>query len=152
MDSLLCRSVLFMPPEMHFRERYRQFGGGKADGGCLGTYVTFNDLSRRSMSSRSDFSHSPVTVEKKRRERGRRRRPAAALVCTMKDFRDRIQTVKNTQKIADAMRLVAAAKVRKAQEAVVNSRPFSHNLVKVLFHVNSHLQNEDIDMPLTQVR
>jgi len=70
----------------------------------------------------------------------------------MKDFRDRIQTVKNTQKIADAMRLVAAAKVRKAQEAVVNSRPFSHNLVKVLFHVNSCLQNEDIDMPLTQVR
>ncbi len=74
------------------------------------------------------------------------------MVCAMKDFRDRIQTVKNTQKVADAMRLVAAAKVRKAQEAVVNSRPFSHNLVKVLFHVNSRLQNEDIDMPLTQVR
>lgn len=49
----------------------------------------------------------------------------------LKDTRDRIATVKNTQKITDAMKLVAAAKVRRAQEAVVNGRPFSENLVKV---------------------
>lgn len=49
----------------------------------------------------------------------------------MKEVRDRIASVKNTQKITEAMKLVAAAKVRRAQEAVVNARPFSENLVKV---------------------
>jgi ATP synthase F1 gamma subunit len=49
----------------------------------------------------------------------------------IKDLRDRIASVKNTQKITEAMKLVAAAKVRRAQEAVVNGRPFSENLVKV---------------------
>ncbi len=49
----------------------------------------------------------------------------------LKEVRDRIASVKNTQKITDAMKLVAAAKVRRAQEAVINGRPFSENLVKV---------------------
>ena len=49
----------------------------------------------------------------------------------LKDTRDRIASVKSTQKITDAMKLVAAAKVRRAQEAVVNGRPFAENLVKV---------------------
>lgn len=53
-------------------------------------------------------------------------------VCAgLRDVRVRIESVKNTQKITDAMKLVAAAKVRRAQEAVVNGRPFSENLVKV---------------------
>jgi F-type H+-transporting ATPase subunit gamma len=70
----------------------------------------------------------------------------------LKDLRDRIATVKNTQKITDAMKLVAAAKVRRAQEAVVNGRPFSENLVKVLYNVNEQISTEDIDIPLTTVR
>lgn len=49
----------------------------------------------------------------------------------MKELRDRIGSVNNTKKITDAMKLVAAAKVRRAQDAVVNGRPFSENLVKV---------------------
>lgn len=49
----------------------------------------------------------------------------------LKEVRDRITSVKNTQKITDAMKLVAAAKVRRAQDAVVNGRPFAENLVKV---------------------
>ena len=57
---------------------------------------------------------------------------ARCQVCAgLKDTRDRIQSVKNTQKITDAMKLVAAAKVRRAQDAVVNGRPFAENLVKV---------------------
>jgi F-type H+-transporting ATPase subunit gamma len=39
--------------------------------------------------------------------------------------------VKNTMKITEAMKLVAAAKVRRAQEAVINGRPFTENLIKV---------------------
>ena len=53
------------------------------------------------------------------------------VVASLKDTRDRIQSVKNTQKITEAMKLVAAAKVRRAQDAVINGRPFAENLVKV---------------------
>jgi len=70
----------------------------------------------------------------------------------MKALRDRMESVKNTKKITDAMKLVAAAKVRRAQEAVVNGRPFAENLVKVLYGVNQRLQDEDVDSPLTTVR
>lgn len=54
----------------------------------------------------------------------------------LKDTRDRINSVKSTQKITDAMKLVAAAKVRRAQDAVVNGRPFAENLVKVGLHLS----------------
>merc|ERR1711977_537146 len=70
----------------------------------------------------------------------------------MKALRDRMESVKNTKKITDAMKLVAAAKVRRAQEAVVNGRPFAENLVKVLYGVNQRLQDEDVDSPLTNIR
>jgi F-type H+-transporting ATPase subunit gamma len=42
--------------------------------------------------------------------------------------------------------------VRRAQEAVLGGRPFSENLVKVLFAVNTRLQGEDVEVPLTAVR
>ncbi|KAK9268209.1 hypothetical protein L1049_010652 [Liquidambar formosana] len=72
--------------------------------------------------------------------------------CSLRDLRERIDSVKNTQKITEAMKLVAAAKVRRAQEAVVNGRPFSETLVEVLYNINEQLQTEDIDAPLTNVR
>jgi F-type H+-transporting ATPase subunit gamma len=72
---------------------------------------------------------------------------------SLKDLRDRIGSVKSTKKITDAMKLVAAAKVRRAQAAVLGARPFSENLVKVLFAVNSRLAGEDVeDHPLASVR
>merc|ERR1719498_128878 len=70
----------------------------------------------------------------------------------IKALRDRMESVKNTKKITDAMKLVAAAKVRRAQEAVLNGRPFAENLVKVLYGVNQRLQDEDVDSPLTTIR
>jgi F-type H+-transporting ATPase subunit gamma len=70
----------------------------------------------------------------------------------MKELRDRIGSVKNTKKITEARKLVAAAKVRRAQEAVVGARPFSENLVRVLYGVNTRLKAEDVDVPLTAVR
>jgi len=70
----------------------------------------------------------------------------------LKALRDRMDSVKNTKKITDAMKLVAAAKVRRAQEAVLNGRPFAENLVKVLYGVNQRLRDEDVDSPLTSIR
>lgn len=63
-----------------------------------------------------------------------RARGAVQTQCSLKELRDRISSVKNTKKITDAMKLVAAAKVRRAQDAVVSGRPFSENLVKVRLH------------------
>jgi len=78
---------------------------------------------------------------------------ASLQVCaSQKEMRDRIQSVGNTQKITDAMKLVAAAKVRRAQDAVINARPFSEALVKVLFAINTRLAGEDIEVPLCDVR
>eukprot|EP00884_Botryococcus_braunii_P012516 jgi/Botrbrau1/21265/Bobra.39_2s0056.1 len=79
-------------------------------------------------------------------------RGALQVVAGLKDIRDRIGSVSSTKKITDAMKLVAAAKVRRAQEAVVNGRPFAENLVKVLYGVNQRLRVEDVDSPLVVVR
>ncbi len=76
----------------------------------------------------------------------------SAIQCGLRELRERIDSVKNTQKITEAMKLVAAAKVRRAQEAVVNGRPFSETLVEVLYNINEQLQTDDIDVPLTKVR
>lgn len=79
-------------------------------------------------------------------------RGSLQVVAGLKEVRDRIASVKNTQKITEAMKLVAAAKVRRAQEAVINGRPFSENLVKVLYGVNQRVRAEDVDSPLCAVR
>ena len=49
-------------------------------------------------------------------------------MANLKEIRDRIVSVKNTRKITEAMRLVAAAKVRRAQDQVLKSRPLQINL------------------------
>ena len=71
---------------------------------------------------------------------------------SQKEMRDRIASVNSTKKITSAMKLVAAAKVRRAQDAVINARPFSESLVKVLFAINARLAGEDVDVPLCAVR
>ncbi|GAB4224540.1 MAG: F0F1 ATP synthase subunit gamma [Stanieria sp.] len=70
----------------------------------------------------------------------------------LKAIRDRIQSVKNTKKITEAMRLVAAAKVRRAQEQVTATRPFADNLAQVLYNLQGRLRFEDVDLPLFKQR
>lgn len=77
---------------------------------------------------------------------------APAIRCGLRELRQRIESVKSTQKITEAMKLVAAAKVRRAQEAVINGRPFAETLVEVLCDINEQLKLEDVDVPLTNVR
>ncbi|KAJ1441356.1 ATP synthase, F1 complex, gamma subunit [Sesbania bispinosa] len=72
--------------------------------------------------------------------------------CGIRELRQRIETVKNTQKITEAMKLVAAARVRRAQEAVINGRPFSETLAEVLHDINERLRNDDVEVPLTSIR
>ncbi|MFZ9229824.1 MAG: F0F1 ATP synthase subunit gamma, partial [Prochlorococcaceae cyanobacterium] len=68
------------------------------------------------------------------------------------EIRDRISSVKNTRKITEAMRLVAAAKVRRAQEQVLRSRPFADRLARVLENLQSRMRFEDVDAPLLEER
>lgn len=51
---------------------------------------------------------------------------------SLRDIRKRIASVKNTQKITNAMRMVAAAKLRRAEEAVKAARPFADKMREVL--------------------
>lgn len=70
----------------------------------------------------------------------------------LKAIRDRIKSVKNTRKITEAMRLVAAAKVRRAQEQVIATRPFADRLAQVLYSLQSRLRFEEADLPLLKQR
>ena len=74
-------------------------------------------------------------------------------MANLKLIRDRIKSVKNTRKITEAMRLVAAAKVRRAQAQVNATRPFADRLAQVLYGLQSRLKFEDTsDLPLLQQR
>lgn len=70
----------------------------------------------------------------------------------LKAIRDRIKSVKNTKKITEAMRLVAAAKVRRAQQQVTATRPFADELAQVLYGLQARLKFEDVDLPLLKKR
>ena len=73
-------------------------------------------------------------------------------MANLKFIRDRIQSVKNTKKITEAMRLVAAARVRRAQEQVIATRPFADRLAQVLYNLQTRLRFEDVDLPLLKKR
>ncbi len=73
-------------------------------------------------------------------------------MANLKEIRDRIVSVKNTRKITEAMRLVAAAKVRRAQDQVLKSRPFADKLARVLENIQTRIQFESSDSPLLAKR
>ena len=52
-------------------------------------------------------------------------------MATLKDLKTRINSVKSTQKITAAMKMVAAAKLRRAQEAAVSGRPYADRMRRV---------------------
>jgi F-type H+-transporting ATPase subunit gamma len=54
---------------------------------------------------------------------------------TLRDIRQRIRSVQSTQKITRAMKLVAAAKFRRAQERIVAARPYASKMAELLGHL-----------------
>ncbi|MGH6907830.1 MAG: F0F1 ATP synthase subunit gamma [Aestuariivirga sp.] len=62
---------------------------------------------------------------------------------SLKDLRNRIASVKATRKITKAMQMVAAAKLRRAQEAAVAARPYSERMAAVLSNLASSMQGRD---------
>lgn len=60
----------------------------------------------------------------------------------LKEVRDRIKTVKGTQQITRAMKMVAAAKLRKAQLAITQMRPYANKLKEMLRNILSNLDGD----------
>ena len=61
----------------------------------------------------------------------------------LRDVKQRIRSVKNTQQMTKAMKLVSASKLRKAQEAIQTARPYAHKLRDVMNHLVARC-NEDL--------
>lgn len=66
------------------------------------------------------------------------------------DIRRRIRSVKNTQQITKAMKMVSAAKLRRAQERVINARPYANKILTVLNSLVTRSENKC--HPLLEVR
>ena len=65
---------------------------------------------------------------------------------SLKDLKNRIGSVKSTQKITSAMKMVAAAKLRKAQEQALASRPYTSLMDKVVSKIASKTSGNSIDL------
>ncbi len=63
------------------------------------------------------------------------------------DFRRRIRSVKNTQQITKAMKMVAAAKLRRAQDRVIAARPYGNSLRTMLENVAAAIRRENVEDP-----
>ena len=66
-------------------------------------------------------------------------------MANLREIRRRIKSVKNTRQITKAMELVAASKMKKAQQVAVAGRPYAILLAEMLSHVSSRI--EDVNHP-----
>ena len=71
-------------------------------------------------------------------------------MASLRDIRKRIRSVKNTQQITKAMKMVAAAKLRRAQDAILAARPYAQQLDKVMTDLSE--RGESVDHPLMAKR
>lgn len=63
-------------------------------------------------------------------------------MANLKEVRDRIKSVNNTQQITKAMKMVSAAKLRRAQQAIQQMRPYSDKLDAMLRNILSNLEGD----------
>ena len=62
---------------------------------------------------------------------------------SVREIRRRIKSVQNTAKITKAMSMIAASKMRRAQEMALNARPYSERLFELLENVSEDYNNDD---------
>src|SRR5271156_286942 len=67
-----------------------------------------------------------------------------------RDIRRRIKSVKNTAQITKAMQMVAATKMRRAQQAAVNLRPYAGSLDNLAGHLYANIGKDEVSHPLLQ--
>jgi F-type H+-transporting ATPase subunit gamma len=71
---------------------------------------------------------------------------------SMRDIKRRIKSIKNTQHITKAMKMVAAAKMRKAQDRTLAARPYSDKIYEVITRIAAKSSAIDTVHPLLKVR
>ena len=69
----------------------------------------------------------------------------------LKEVRNRIKSVQSTQQITKAMKMVSAAKLRKAQDAIIQMRPYAKKLQEMLSNIVSNAEG-DINLDLAAER
>ena len=70
-------------------------------------------------------------------------------MASLKDIRARIESTKGTQQITKALKMVSAAKLRRAQDAIVNLRPYAKGILSVIRDIS---QTQRVDHPLLRAR
>ena len=69
---------------------------------------------------------------------------------TLREIKRRINSIKSTQQITRAMKMVAAARLRKAQERIVATRPYAREIDRIIRHLIFHI--ESVVDPLLEIR
>lgn len=70
----------------------------------------------------------------------------------LKEVRERISSVINTQKTTRAMKMVSASKLRRAQDAIVRLRPYSNKLDHIMRNILSNLDAQELDNNYTSTK
>src|SRR5215210_4979218 len=73
-------------------------------------------------------------------------------MATLRDIQRRIRSVQSTQKITRAMKLVAAAKLRRAQERIISARPYATKMAELLGNLVSGQASDGAAHPLLEQR
>jgi len=71
-------------------------------------------------------------------------------MANLKEIRNRIASIKSTMQITSAMKMVSAAKLKKAQDAIVQMRPYANKLTELLQNLSAN--TEDIESIYTEQR
>lgn len=76
-------------------------------------------------------------------------------MATLREIRTRISSVKSTQQITNAMKMVASAKLRRAQEKILSTRPYAYKLQEIVGNLVARVENVDhilfTDRPIEKI-
>ena len=72
-------------------------------------------------------------------------------MASLDDLKKRIASVKSTQKITKAMKMVAAAKLRRAQESAEKGRPYSEKMNNIILNLSSGISDKEMLQNYCQV-
>ena len=64
-------------------------------------------------------------------------------MANLKEIRRRMNTVRTTRQVTSAMKMVSAAKLRKAQESIIKIRPYANKLFEILSSLTESLQSQE---------
>ncbi len=67
-------------------------------------------------------------------------------MANLKEIRTRLSSIKTTRQITSAMKMVSAAKLRKAQDAIIQMRPYALTLLNILKSLANNIESEEVDI------